>query len=83
MPIRLGLEKLNPIYVRFICKIFEISQTLGIVGGKPSSSFYFIGCQDECLFYLDPHTIQNISSEPQVRIFSKKLKTKFYLDISM
>jgi cysteine protease ATG4 len=66
MPLRLGLEKLNPIYIRFICKIFEMSQSLGIVGGKPSSSFYFIGCQDESLLYLDPHVVQCVSNEPEV-----------------
>eukprot|EP01080_Neovahlkampfia_damariscottae_P011682 gene11682-4917_t len=76
MPIRLGLDKLNPIYIRFVCKTFEISQSIGIVGGKPSSSFYFIGCQDDCLFYLDPHVVQNVSNSPETYQCNKIKKIK-------
>lgn len=28
---------------------------MGIAGGRPSSSFYFIGAQGSSLFYIDPH----------------------------
>jgi cysteine protease ATG4 len=57
-PIRLGLDQLNPIYIEPIKKIFEIPQTLGIMGGKPKSSLYFVGYQDDEVLYLDPHTVQ-------------------------
>lgn len=30
-------------------------QTVGIAGGRPSSSYYFVGAQDQSLFYIDPH----------------------------
>ncbi|KAF9156853.1 Cysteine protease atg4 [Linnemannia schmuckeri] len=53
--IRLGTDKLNPIYNDAIKATFEFPQTLGIAGGRPSSSYYFVGYQGDDLFYLDPH----------------------------
>ncbi|KAF9089131.1 Cysteine protease atg4 [Mortierella sp. AD031] len=53
--IRLGIDKLNPIYHDAIKATFEFPQTLGIAGGRPSSSYYFVGYQGDGLFYLDPH----------------------------
>ncbi|KAI1303405.1 Cysteine protease atg4 [Mortierella claussenii] len=53
--IRLGIDKLNPIYNDAIKTTFEFPQSLGIAGGRPSSSYYFVGYQGDDLFYLDPH----------------------------
>ncbi|KAF9902985.1 Cysteine protease atg4 [Linnemannia zychae] len=53
--IRLGIDKLNPIYNDAIKSTFAFPQTLGIAGGRPSSSYYFVGYQGDDLFYLDPH----------------------------
>lgn len=35
--------------------IFQIPQSVGIAGGRPSSSYYFVGSQANSLFYIDPH----------------------------
>ncbi|KAI6157367.1 cysteine protease required for autophagy [Pisolithus tinctorius] len=52
--IRLGLKGVNPIYYGAI-KLFTFPQSAGIAGGRPSSSYYFLGSQADNLFYLDPH----------------------------
>ncbi|KAG6882739.1 hypothetical protein C0995_013906, partial [Termitomyces sp. Mi166 len=46
--VRLGLDGVNPIY-------YETIKSVGIAGGRPSSSYYFVGSQSDNLFYLDPH----------------------------
>ena len=35
--------------------LYTFPQSVGIAGGRPSSSYYFVGSQTVNLFYLDPH----------------------------
>ncbi|KAJ2505218.1 prephenate dehydrogenase (NADP(+)), partial [Coemansia sp. RSA 2052] len=58
IPVRLGLSRLNLGYIPKIKTLFQIPQSVGLVGGKPSRSFYFIGRQGDNLFYLDPHNFE-------------------------
>lgn len=53
--IRLGIDGVNPIYYESVKTLFTFPQTVGIAGGRPSSSYYFVGAQGDSLFYLDPH----------------------------
>ncbi|EGO22797.1 cysteine protease required for autophagy [Serpula lacrymans var. lacrymans S7.9] len=53
--IRLGLDGVNPIYYDTIKALYTFPQSVGIAGGRPSSSYYFMGSQADNLFYLDPH----------------------------
>ncbi|KAF8761553.1 Peptidase family C54 [Rhizoctonia solani] len=53
--IRLGLDNVNPIYYDALKSLFQFPQSVGISGGRPSSSYYFVGSQADSLFYLDPH----------------------------
>ena len=53
--LRLGIDGVNPIYYESIKSIFTFPQSVGISGGRPSSSYYFVGFQSNCLFYIDPH----------------------------
>lgn len=55
IPIRLGVDSLNPVYYSALKKCFEFPQMVGIAGGKPSSSLFFMGVEDDDIIYLDPH----------------------------
>lgn len=35
---------------------------MGIIGGKPNLALYFIGCVNDEVVYLDPHTTQKSGS---------------------
>jgi cysteine protease ATG4 len=56
---RLGIDKINTVYWEALVASLQMSQSIGIAGGRPSSSHYFIGAQGAAqgahLFYLDPH----------------------------
>ncbi|GJE89232.1 cysteine protease atg4-like protein [Phanerochaete sordida] len=52
---RLGIDGVNPIYYDTLKTLYTWPQSVGIAGGRPSSSYYFVGSQADNLFYLDPH----------------------------
>ncbi|KZC04248.1 PREDICTED: cysteine protease ATG4B [Dufourea novaeangliae] len=62
IPLRLGLSEINPIYINGLKTSFKISQSLGVIGGKPNLALYFIGCVGNEVIYLDPHTTQRYGS---------------------
>ncbi|KAL2694623.1 Cysteine protease atg4 [[Neocosmospora] mangrovei] len=52
---RLGIDKITPVYWEALIASLQMPQSVGIAGGRPSSSHYFVGAQGSFLFYLDPH----------------------------
>ncbi|KAJ7246013.1 hypothetical protein C8J57DRAFT_1476256 [Mycena rebaudengoi] len=49
------LDSVNPVYYGTIKMLYTFPQSVGIAGGRPSSSYYFVSVQGDGLFYLDPH----------------------------
>ncbi|KAI4488764.1 hypothetical protein M0802_011274 [Mischocyttarus mexicanus] len=62
IPLRLGLNEINPVYLDGLKTSFKIPQSLGVIGGKPNLALYFIGCVGDEVIYLDPHTTQRSAS---------------------
>ncbi|KAL8879120.1 MAG: hypothetical protein Q9198_003210 [Flavoplaca austrocitrina] len=53
--IRLGIDRVTPAYWEALKVSLQLSQSVGIAGGRPSSSHYFVGHQGDSFFFLDPH----------------------------
>jgi len=47
IPVRLGVEKLNRLYIPTLKAFFSFPQSLGILGGKPDFSLYFVATQGD------------------------------------
>ncbi|KAJ3203450.1 Cysteine protease atg4c [Entophlyctis luteolus] len=59
VPVRLGLESLNSVYHEALKKVFGMSFCVGVAGGRPNSSLYFLGVEGENhLIYMDPHFLR-------------------------
>ncbi|CAB0037358.1 unnamed protein product [Trichogramma brassicae] len=65
IPLRLGLNEINPIYISGLKTSFQFPQSLGLIGGKPSHALYFIGYVGDEVIFLDPHTTQRYGSTDQ------------------
>lgn len=50
IPARLGAEKFNQIYASCLTALLSLEQCIGIIGGRPKHSLYFIGYQGPLFF---------------------------------
>ncbi|ETN81704.1 peptidase family C54 [Necator americanus] len=55
VPLRLGTNSVNPVYYDHIRQLLSLTTCLGILGGKPDHSLYFIGYYGRNVIFLDPH----------------------------
>nr|CAG8520457.1 6444_t:CDS:10 [Entrophospora candida] len=60
LSVRLGTDKLNQKYSGNLKALFTFPQFLGIAGGRPGRSLYFVAVQDDDLLYLDPHFVRPV-----------------------
>ena len=61
VPLVLGAgSTINTRYLNQLRAMLAFPQSLGILGGRPGSSLYVVGCASEGVFvHLDPHTVQD------------------------
>ena len=64
LPLRLGLQEVNSLYADFIAGCLQLPSSVGIVGGTPGRSLYFVGCQESELLFLDPHILRPTPFSP-------------------
>ena len=55
MGVRLGIDRITSVYWDALKDLLCLPQSVGIAGGRPSSSHYFFAIQGDQFFYLDPH----------------------------
>uniref|UniRef100_A0AC34FH17 Cysteine protease n=1 Tax=Panagrolaimus sp. ES5 TaxID=591445 RepID=A0AC34FH17_9BILA len=60
--VRLGTKRINECYKHHVKSVLSMESSIGLVGGKPKHSVYFIGFHGEYLFDLDPHFAQKYSN---------------------
>jgi Peptidase family C54 len=78
LPLTLGIGRVNPRYLPQLQAVLAFPHSVGIVGGRPGSSLYFVGCQDEHVIYLDPHEVQEVGSKA-VPDATEMLRTRLVL----
>lgn len=62
IPLRLGLTEVNPVYFQDLKETFELTQCIGVIGGRPNHALFFIGYVDDEMLCLDPHQTQEFGS---------------------
>jgi cysteine protease ATG4 len=60
--------QVNPLYLPQLKEVLSYPQSVGIVGGRPGASLYFLGYQGDCLLYLDPHEAQMCAPLPEAAL---------------
>ncbi|XP_059099241.1 cysteine protease ATG4D-like [Tigriopus californicus] len=73
IPVRIGTDKINPMYVATLKTFLTSEHSMGIIGGRPKHSLYFVGLQEDNLINLDPHLVQD-----SVNVFHRSFDPNSY-----
>jgi len=76
IPIRLGIDSIQPQYLTQCKELFQFPQNVGIAGGKDHMALYLCRIEDATnpkagFFYLDPHFVH--SSIPRKAVMNPNL----------
>ena len=55
------LSDIYPVYIKGLKKCFILPSTLCFIGGSPNHALYMLGCVEDEVIFLDPHTTQPAS----------------------
>ncbi|KAF9184885.1 Cysteine protease atg4b [Haplosporangium sp. Z 767] len=75
IPARYGLDKLTERYTKNLKQLFRLPQFLGIAGGRPGRSLYFVASQGNELFYFDPHFVKPRVTQEELALCPSMVRT--------
>eukprot|EP01134_Creolimax_fragrantissima_P002402 CFRG2402T1 len=62
IPLRLGLDSINECYINQLKKVLMMPCSVGVIGGRPNSAYFFIGWKGNDVIFMDPHITQPVVS---------------------
>ncbi|KAL5040834.1 hypothetical protein BDW71DRAFT_28939 [Aspergillus fruticulosus] len=69
--LRLGIDRITAVYWDGLKAVLQLPQSVGIAGGRPSASHYFVAVQGSHFFYLDPHNTRPALKYSQSGIYTE------------
>lgn len=60
--------QVNERYLPQLSSVLSFPQSVGIVGGRPGASLYFVGVQGGAVLYLDPHEVQEVRRQQHLHV---------------
>lgn len=71
LALRLGIDRVTTVYWEGLKAVLQFPQSVGIAGGRPSASHYFIAVQGSHFFYLDPHNTRPAPNYTKLGTYTK------------